>query len=253
MSEIITERDGAVVTITLNRPQRMNALTEACRFELLAVLNDAAADDIRAVVLTGAGRAFCVGQDLSAATELEDAGDTVRKTYNPIVTAIRTLDKPVIAAINGPAVGAGMGLALACDLALIADDAYFMCSFGHVALVPDTGVSSELVRRLGYVKAFELAATGRKTPASEAAALGLVNRVVPSDALHVETHSLATQLAKGPKLAQALMKELLIAALDEAPAAMLEREARSQRLAAAAPDHAEGVMAFRDKREPKFS
>jgi 2-(1,2-epoxy-1,2-dihydrophenyl)acetyl-CoA isomerase len=230
----------------------MNALTEACRLELLAALKDAAAEDVRVVVLTGVGRAFCVGQDLSAAAELEDAERTVRDTYNPLVTAIASLGKPVIAAINGPAVGAGMGLALACDLAVMADDAYLMCSFGRVALVPDTGVSRVLVRRLGYVRAFEIAATGRKISAAESAAIGLVNRVVTADLLLDEVHTLAHQLARGPKQALALTKANFVAALDEGPGQLLEREARAQGIAAASAEHAEGVAAFREKREPRF-
>lgn len=252
MLDVVTARDEAVTTISLNRSSTMNALTEACRLELLAALKDAAAEDVRVVVLTGVGRAFCVGQDLSAAAELEDAERTVRDTYNPLVTAIASLGKPVIAAINGPAVGAGMGLALACDLAVMADDAYLMCSFGRVALVPDTGVSRVLVRRLGYVRAFEIAATGRKISAAESAAIGLVNRVVTADLLLDEVHTLAHQLARGPKQALALTKANFVAALDEGPGQLLEREARAQGIAAASAEHAEGVAAFREKREPRF-
>ncbi|MFF0148424.1 short chain enoyl-CoA hydratase /enoyl-CoA hydratase [Amycolatopsis sulphurea] len=248
MPEVISLRTDAVLTITLDRPRSMNALTESCRRELLTALHGAADPAVRAVVLTGAGRAFCVGQDLSATDELVRADVTVRDTYNPLVRALKELDKPVIAAVNGPAVGAGTGLALACDLRLMAETAYFACSFSKVGLVPDTGLSHELVRSLGHARAYELAATGRTIGAAEAAQWGLVNRVVPLEALAKEAGDLAGQLSRGPGLALALTKRLFTAAAHAGGDTMLEREALSQGVAAATAEHTEGVAAFREKR-----
>ncbi|MET9970235.1 enoyl-CoA hydratase/isomerase family protein, partial [Streptomyces sp. NPDC006356] len=187
MSTVTSTSKGSVEWISLDRPDRLNALDEPTRRSLLAALNRADEDPaVRCIVLTGTGRAFCVGQDLSARHELTDAAATVHDTYNPLVTAITGMDTPVIAAVNGLAVGAGMGLALACDLVLVADTATFSCAFGKVGLVPDTGLSSVLVRALGHAHAFELAVTGRSLNAQTAHALGLVNAVVPADDLEAE-------------------------------------------------------------------
>lgn len=248
MPEVTCVRDSSVLTVILDRPRSLNALTGSCRAELLAALDSATDPAVRAVVLTGAGRAFCVGQDLAATDELAQADVTVRDTYNPLVRALKELDKPVVAAVNGPAVGAGMGLALACDLRLMADTAYFACSFSKVGLVPDTGLSYELVRRLGHARAYELAVTGRAVGAVEAEQHGLVNRVVPGDSLAKEAAELAEQLARGPGLALALTKRLFTAAAHAGTGAMLEREALSQGVAAATAEHTEGVAAFREKR-----
>lgn len=251
MSTVHAERDGAVLTITLDRPGRLNALTAETRAELLDALRSAGDFAVRAVVLAGAGRAFCVGQDLAADDELVDAAATVRDTYNPLVHAIHGLDRPVVAAVHGPAVGAGMGLALACDLRVMAESAYFACSFGTVGLVPDTGVSGELVGRLGHARAFDLAVTGRRMPAAEAQRNGLVNEVVADDAVAATAAQWARRLAEGPALALALTKRLFTAAAHLPPAELLEREALSQGVAAASAEHREGVAAFREKRPPQ--
>lgn len=252
MSEVTTGRDGAILTITLNRPQRLNALDKACRAELLAALGDAADTAVRAVVLAGAGRAFCVGQDLSATEELAAADVTVLDTYNPLVRMIRELDKPVVAAVNGPAVGAGMGLALACDLRVMAEDAYLACPFSKVGLVPDTGLSHELVRQLGYARAFQVAAIARPITAVQALEWGLVTHIAPTEAVIGEAVELARQLAKGPGLALALTKRLLTAAAHNRLDTMLRREAFSQGIAAASAEHAAGSAAFRGKHDPCY-
>jgi 2-(1,2-epoxy-1,2-dihydrophenyl)acetyl-CoA isomerase len=249
MSNVVVHRDAAVATIELNRPEQLNALNAATRKSLAAALADAADDDsVRAVVLTGAGRAFCVGQDLAAAEELADAGRTVAETYNPLVRAITGMGKPVIAAVNGPAVGAGMGLALACDVVVMTAGASFSCAFGKMALVPDTGTSWFLARRIGHARAFAAAVTGRKIDAAEALALGLANEVVPDRELRSVAAATAAELAAGPALAFALTKQLLTAAAEQPLDVILEMEARGQGQAAASADHAERRAAFLARR-----
>jgi 2-(1,2-epoxy-1,2-dihydrophenyl)acetyl-CoA isomerase len=247
-------RDGAVATLTLHRPDRLNALDRDTRWELIDALRDVAADaGVRAVVLTGTGRAFCVGQDLSAVDELDHADETVAGSYNPIGQTIAAMPKPVVAAVNGAAVGAGLGLALACDLRLAADTASFSCAFGKVGLVPDTGVSWHLVRELGYARAFQLAASGRSIAAEEAYGLGLLNEVVPADGLPRRAQDLAQHLAAGPAHALALTKRQFRAVGDISFEALLAVEARHQGAAAAHPDHLEGRTAFAEKRAPRWA
>jgi 2-(1,2-epoxy-1,2-dihydrophenyl)acetyl-CoA isomerase len=253
VSAVEVTRADAVATVTLNRPDKLNALDRATRWELTEALREVGADPgVRAVVLTGTGRAFCVGQDLAAVEELEHADETVAGSYNPIVTAIAGMAKPVVAAVNGLAVGAGMGLALACDQRLAADTAAFSCAFGKVALVPDTAVSWYLVRELGYARAYSFAATGRAIPAAEAHGLGLLNEIVPADELAEQAHGLAARLAAGPARALALTKRQFRAVSELSFEAALAVEARHQGEAAAHPDHGEGRAAFREKRPPRW-
>lgn len=248
MSAVLTsERDG-VRTIALNRPDRLNALDEPCRVELLAALEAAAAAaEVGAVVLTGEGRAFCTGQDVAASEELIDAGATVADTYNPLARAIRAMPKPVVAAVNGPAVGAGLGLALCCDLRLMAEDAYLACAFIRVGLVPDTGTSVGLLRALGHAAAFEAAVSGRKIGAQEALAARLVNEVLPGAELLAHADELATTLAAGPRPALALTKELMVAAARRDEDDVLELEARFQGTAAASEAHHAAIAAFHSR------
>jgi 2-(1,2-epoxy-1,2-dihydrophenyl)acetyl-CoA isomerase len=253
MSAVEVTRDGAVATVTLNRPEKLNALDRATRWELTGALREVAADDaVRAVVLTGTGRAFCVGQDLAAVEELEHADETVAGSYNPIAQTIADMSKPVVAAVNGAAVGAGLGLVLACDLRLAAEEASFSCAFGKVGLVPDTGVSWHLVRELGYARAFALAALGRTFTAEEARTYGLVNRVLPADQLAASARELAGLLADGPALALALTKRQFRAVGDLTFEGLLALEARHQGAAAASPDHVEGRTAFTEKRRASW-
>ncbi|MET9995022.1 enoyl-CoA hydratase-related protein [Streptomyces mutabilis] len=254
MSTVNTVRKGPVEWIVLDRPDRLNALDEPTRRALLAALLGAEEDpEVRCVVLTGSGRAFCVGQDLAARHELDDAGATVRDTYNPLVTVISTMDTPVVAAVNGLAVGAGMGLALVCDLVIAAEEASFACSFGKVGLVPDTGVSSVLVGALGHARAFDLAVTGRSLRATEAHGLGLVNAVVPAGDLEREAQARADALAAGPVTALALTKRIFRLAAHAPLAEVIAAEADAQGVAARSPEHAEGVAAFTEKRTPRFT
>jgi 2-(1,2-epoxy-1,2-dihydrophenyl)acetyl-CoA isomerase len=245
MSSVLVHDDDAVRVVTVNRPDRLNALDDECRRGLLGALETAAADDdVAVVVLTGAGRAFCTGQDVTMSDELADAGATVRETYNPLAATLRRTDKPVIAAINGPAVGAGLGLALSCDLRVMGRNAYLACSFSRVALVPDTGTTVALLRQLGHARAFEVALSGRKIGADEAAATGLVNEVVDGDDVLGRALEIARELAAGPALAFGLTKQLLVAAARVDELELLAMEARAQGTAAASADHRNAVDAF---------
>jgi 2-(1,2-epoxy-1,2-dihydrophenyl)acetyl-CoA isomerase len=247
------EREGAVATVTLDRPDAMNALTRASRRalarDLRALSGDAA---VRCVVLTGAGRAFCSGQDLREENALEDVDITIRETYVPIIEALVQMPKPVIAAINGAAVGAGLSVALACDVRYLAEDAVLMMAFSNIALVPDSGGSWFLPRIVGYARAFELAATGRRVGSEEALALGLVQRVLPRDDVLPAAHELAAALAARPTLALGWTKRLLRAAEESPLADVMELEAQLQVAAVETHDHAEGVAAFLEKRAPRF-
>jgi 2-(1,2-epoxy-1,2-dihydrophenyl)acetyl-CoA isomerase len=253
MSTVTITSSEAIATITLQRPESLNALDLPTRQALLHALVEARDDQgVRAVVITGAGRAFCSGQDLEARDELIEAGATVADTYNPLIRAITEMDKPVIGAVNGLAVGAGMGLALACDEIVMARSAFLACAFGRVGLVPDSGVTSILVQRLGHARAFELARTGRRIGGEDAFALGLINEVVDDDALGDSTAQRATQIASGPAYALALTKRLINRARTDAPNTMLDLEAVAQGAAAATTEHAEGVAAFDARRAPEY-
>ena len=250
------EIDGPVATLTLDRPESLNALTVPVKVALREALESIASDRaVRAVILTGAGRAFCAGQDL-AERESPDAAPLdveVRDRYNPIIRAIRSMGQPVIAAVNGVAAGAGASLAFACDLRIAAEEARFVLAFGRIALVPDSGATWFLPRLVGPAKAAELALVGDPLDAAEALRLGLVSKVVPVDRLLHEARAMASRLAEGAPLALALTKEALQRSstidLDEA----LEGEAKLQGIAGASADHAEGLVAFKEKRRPRFS
>jgi 2-(1,2-epoxy-1,2-dihydrophenyl)acetyl-CoA isomerase len=251
--DVVCSRDGAVLTITLSRPEVLNALTRAALGELAGALADAAGADVRAVVLTGAGRGFCVGQDLRELTGGADVGDLLRTAYHPVVEAIRTLEKPVVAAINGPAAGAGLSLALACDVRIAAEEASLVPAFSGVGLVPDAGATYHLARLLGPARAFEWVASGRPLAAREALDRGLVSEVVPGERLAAVAAERAAALAAGPTRALGLTKRLLDAAPGAPLAEQLRREAVAQVEAAATADFAEGARAFLEKRPPRFT
>jgi 2-(1,2-epoxy-1,2-dihydrophenyl)acetyl-CoA isomerase len=247
------EQRGAVTLVTLDRPEALNALTRASRLDLARDLRALAADQsVRCVVLTGSGRAFCAGQDLREPDALADVDVVIRETYIPIVKAIAEMPKPVIAALNGAAAGAGLSIALACDLRYLAEGAVLMMAFSNIGLVPDCGGSWLLPRAVGYARAFELAASGRRVPAAEALVLGLVQRVLPRDDVLPAAQQLAGQLAARPALALGWTKRLLRAAEESGLADAMEMEAQLQASAVATYDHAEGVAAFLEKREPRF-
>jgi 2-(1,2-epoxy-1,2-dihydrophenyl)acetyl-CoA isomerase len=251
--EVLVARDGAVATLTLNRPDRYNALTTSLRSRLRAELELVAADDgVRAVVLTGAGRAFCSGQDLKEFAEVADVRTAVREQYNPIIELLTGMAKPVIAAVNGPCAGAGLGFALACDVRLVADEGFLSCAFVGIGLVPDSGTSWFLTRMIGYQRALELACTGRRVGAEEACALGLALDRCPAAEIGDRAAGMAAALAAGPTRAIGLTKQLVREAQDGDLGTLLEREAELQVEAIATADHREGVAAFLEKRPPVF-
>jgi len=254
MAEVETSRDGAVLTITLNRPDVLNALNMDMHRALAAGLKDARDASVRAVVLTGAGRGFCVGQDLTEFREAPgDIGGRLREKYHPNIRAIRALEKPVIAAVNGVAAGAGMSLACACDVRLAADTASFIPAFINIGLIPDSGGSFFVTRILGPARAFEWLASGKKLSAAEAHAWGLVSEVLELEALPGRASELAAQLADLPTRGIGMTKRLLDHAVDSSLEDQLEREAQLQTAATQTDDFREGVSAFLEKRPPRFS
>ncbi len=253
---IIRVTADGVLTLTLNRPDALNAFTVEMKEGLLAAVKDAARDrDVRVVVLTGAGRAFSAGQDLKErqGPDANDLGTELRTRYNPIILAMRRLEKPIIGAINGVAAGAGMSLALACDIVIASDRATFMQAFTRVGLVPDTGSTWFLSRLAGYARAAEMMFSAEPVDAATAERIGLVNRVVPADELAAVANSMAVKLASSAPLALALTKRALNRALDSSLEEALEFEAQLQSVAGRSSDHREGTAAFVEKRPAKFS
>lgn len=254
---VLYQVDGAVATITFNRPDRMNALDLATKEALLAALRKAGADDaVRAVVLTGTGRAFCVGQDLREhSSNLLNGGDvstTVREHYNPITLAISTMAKPVIAALNGVAAGAGAGFAFACDLRIAADTAAFNLAFAGVALNADSGASWTLPNLVGRAKALELLLLPEIIAVAKAAELGLVTEIVPGAELAGRVAALAAKLAAGPTVCYASLRESVNFAAAHTLPESLEFEDAMQTRCGQTKDHLEAVQAFLEKRPPEF-
>ena len=254
MAEVELTRAGAVLTITLNRPDVLNALNRAVHAGIAAGLEEAKDPSVRAVVITGAGRGFCCGQDLQEfSSGAGDVAQNLRDTYHRNVLAIRALEKPVIAAVNGPAAGAGMSLALACDARIAADSASFVPAFIKIGLVPDSGGTWLVRRLLGAARAFEWLTTGRRVDADEARSWGLVNEVVPAAQLATRAHEVAELFAAMPTRAVWETKRLLDAAEDTTFEEQLELEARAQADLTQTPDFTEGVAAFLEKRDAHFT
>ena len=251
---IIVEQDGGVMTITLNRPDVLNAVNDQLARELHDALRQASREAaVRALVLTGAGRGFCSGQDLRGqAAEDRSYREHLRATYNPVILLLRTIEKPVIAAVNGVAAGAGMSLALAADLRIASEKASFIEVFARVGLIPDSGSTYLLTRLVGLGKALELCYTTDPVDAQEALRLGLVNRVVSHEELLPATMALAARLAAGPTRAYGLTKRAVTHGLHAPLDAALEYEAYLQDVAGHSVDHREGVAAFLEKRTPKY-
>jgi 2-(1,2-epoxy-1,2-dihydrophenyl)acetyl-CoA isomerase len=254
MAEVETRRDGGVMTITLNRPEVFNAFNAALHARLADALAEAADSEVRAVVITGAGRGFCAGQDLTEFREVAaDIRERLEQTYHPNIRAIRALEKPVIAAVNGPAAGAGLSLAAACDLRIAADSATFVPGFVGIGLVPDSGGSYFIVRLLGVARAFHWMTTNRRLSAAEAVQWGFVNEVVEADSLAPRVAEVAANYASLPTKAIGMTKRLFDhaerATLDE----QLSLEAQLQSAATQTEDFREGVNAFLEKRPPSFS
>ena len=246
-------REGAVQTITLNRPDVMNAFNRALHAGLRDALKQARDPEVRAVVITGAGRGFCAGQDLTEFSDVPNIDDSLRATYHPNVLAVRALEKPVIAAVNGACAGAGLSLACACDLRIAADNAVFVPGFIGIGLVPDSGGSYFIHRILGAPRAFEWMASNRRLTAAEAHAWGIVSEVVEADSFAARTAELAATYAAMPTRAVSMTKRLFDNAAHATLDEQLELEAQLQQAATQTNDFREGVTAFGEKRPPSFS
>jgi 2-(1,2-epoxy-1,2-dihydrophenyl)acetyl-CoA isomerase len=254
MAEVLTSREGAVLTITLNRPEVFNAFNRALHAALREALVEAADPEVRAVVITGAGRGFCSGQDLKEFSDLPGGGirTALEETYHPNIRAIRALEKPVLAAVNGPAAGAGLSLAAACDVRVASDAATFVPGFIGIGLVPDSGGSWFIHRLLGYARAFEWMVSNRRLSAEEALAWGLVSEVAAADGFEERVAALAEWYAGLPTRGVAMTKQLFEHAFEASLEDQLELEAELQEAATQTEDFAEGVRAFVDKRPPEF-
>jgi 2-(1,2-epoxy-1,2-dihydrophenyl)acetyl-CoA isomerase len=253
---VIYEMYDQVALITLNRPQRRNAMDQALNRDLLAAILQAANDtSVRAVVLTGAGQGFCAGADLTLFQPVptpEQVYDMILTYYQPMMLALLEMRKPTIAAVNGAAAGAGASLALACDLRVLAHDANILMAFSNIGLVPDAGATWFLARQVGYGRAYEITAEGRRIPAERCLELGLANKVVPADALREQALEWAQRLAQRPTLALGFTKHALQHALLNDLASTIEFEARLQQQTIVSHDFMEGVLAFMQKRPPEF-
>jgi 2-(1,2-epoxy-1,2-dihydrophenyl)acetyl-CoA isomerase len=258
MDTVIVDRRGAELRITLNRPDAMNAWDKQLGIELRAAVEEAAGDDgVRVVVITGAGRAFSSGADLKAGFDPTpeghpDVGTALRERYHPIIAGLRRMPKPVLAAVNGPAVGIGCSLALVSDLVIARESAYFLLAFVNIGLVPDGGSSLFLPTRVGFARAAEIAMLGERIPARRALEWGLINRVVADDEFDAAVDELAARLASGPTRAYAGIKEQLNEWLYSRMDAQLELEAAIQQRSAESGDFGEGVRAFLEKRPAAF-
>jgi 2-(1,2-epoxy-1,2-dihydrophenyl)acetyl-CoA isomerase len=253
------ERDGATLVLTLNRPARFNAFTVELHALLAAALDEAASDDaVRAIILTGAGRGFCAGQDLSdravaPGDSRPDLGESLEKRYNPLIRRIRALDKPMIAAVNGVAAGAGANIALACDIVLAARSASFLQAFARIGLIPDSGGTWTLPRLIGEARARAAILLAEPISAEQAEAWGMIWKAVADDHLMAEARALASRLAAGPTYGYGLAKRALAASPNQSLEAQLNLERDLQRLAGASDDYLEGVRAFSEKRPPRFT
>jgi 2-(1,2-epoxy-1,2-dihydrophenyl)acetyl-CoA isomerase len=254
VAEVETSRDGGVLTITLNRPEAYNAFTTSMHAALHEALDEARAADVRAVVITGAGKGFCAGQDMK---EFESVGGDIAEhleaSYHPNVRSIRALDKAVIAAVNGAAAGAGLSLACACDIRIAADSAAFVPGFIGIGLVPDAGGTFFIARLLGPSRSFAWMTSNRRLTAAEAQAWGLVDEVVEADALQTRAAELAATYAEGPTAGIGMTKRLFDRAARSSLDEQLALEAELQSAATKTADFREGVSAFLEKRPPRFT
>jgi 2-(1,2-epoxy-1,2-dihydrophenyl)acetyl-CoA isomerase len=253
---IIAAADRGILRLTLNRPDRLNAFIPAMHTALRRRLEDARYDDsIRAILLTGAGRGFCAGQDLEDPTmagPAPDLGLALESYYNPLIHLLRSIEKPVVCAVNGVAAGAGANIALACDIVLAARSAKFIQAFARLGLVPDAGGTWTLTRFLGEPRAKALALTGDPIDADTAAAWGLIWKSIPDDDLMPQAEALVGQFANGPTKGYGLTKRAIQTASENTLEQQLNLERDLQRLAGHTADYMEGVTAFREKRKPVF-
>jgi 2-(1,2-epoxy-1,2-dihydrophenyl)acetyl-CoA isomerase len=251
--EVLSSRDGAVLTITLNRPDVYNAINRAMHEGLAAALSAAGDPAVRAVVLTGAGRGFCAGQDLREFESLPGGvREALEQTYHPNIRALRALEKPVLAAVNGPVAGAGLSLACACDVRVGSSDATFVPGFIGIGLVPDAGSTWFIHRLLGFSRAFEWMVSNRRLSADEALDWGLLSEVIPAEAFEERVRELAAWYAALPTRAVAMTKQLFEHAYAAPLDRQLELEATLQQAATQTEDFGEGVQAFLEKRPAEF-
>ncbi|MFN0177942.1 MAG: enoyl-CoA hydratase-related protein [Gemmatimonadales bacterium] len=250
---ILFERRDGVARLTLNRPDVLNSFNDGMFARFHALLDEVRADrSLRAMYLTGAGRGFCAGQDISGTAPMGDLAAHLDHSWNPIAKGIRTLDIPVVCAVNGVAAGAGANLALACDFVLAAEESAFIQAFINIGLVPDTGGSWSLPHLVGRARATAALMLGEKIPAKQAAEWGMIYRAVPLTSLEADAWALATRLAAMPTLALGLTKRLIEAASTNTFAQQLATEGEFQNICGKSRDHTEGVTAFREKRKPAF-
>lgn len=251
---------NGVLVITLNRPEKLNAFDDDLSFELIDALKQAERDTkVRSILLTGAGRGFCAGQDLDSRSisasngAMPHLGESIRKRYLPIIHKLRTLEKPIVCAINGVAAGAGASVAFACDYRIASDSASFVQAFIKVGLIPDSGACFLLPRLIGAGRAMDLMMTGRKVDAQEALEMGLVNETCPPDLLMDKALAFCQTLAAGPTKAYGLLKRAVNRAMTMDLETYLHYEADLQEIAGRTTDYKEGVAAFLEKRTPVFS
>lgn len=253
MTELLLQQEGGILTLTLNRPQNLNALTTSVLDQLAAALLDADHSSVRVVVLRGAGRGFCAGQDLGEWDGEPTPSFRQHLThYNRVIEALVHLPKPVVAAVQGVAAGAGLSLALACDLRVASSQAFFTTGFSKIGLVPDSGMTYTLPRLIGWGRAAEWMLTSRRIDANEAFQLGLVSQVWQPDVFEAELERLIAGLAQGPTQGFALIKQGLRHSATASLSEVLENESLLQEMAGQTHDHREGVKAFREKRLPQF-
>ncbi len=255
---VLVENHGPLTEITLNRPDRLNSFNEEMHLALRTAIDTAEKSDARAILITGAGRGFCAGQDLgdrdpSKMDGPPDLGETLTKFYNPLIRKLKALHIPVICAVNGVAAGAGANIALACDIVLAAQSAKFIQSFAKVGLVPDGGGTWSLTRLIGEARAKALALTAEPLTAEQAADWGLIWKAVPDADLMADARALGAQLAAGPTVGLGLTKQAIQAASTQSLDEQLDLEAEYQRICGATPDYAEGVSSFLEKRAPIFT
>lgn len=257
---ISTSLTDGIFRLTLNRPDRLNAFTIPMHAELRVALDQAVAQGARALVLTGAGRGFCAGQDLNErktivdpAGPAPDLSEGLRTRFNPLIAAMRALPFPTIASVNGVAAGAGVGFALSCDLVLAARSASFLLAFARIGLAPDAGSSFFLLQALGRARATEMMMLADPLPAPQAEAWGLIHRAVDDDALPAETDALAQRLAAGPTGSYREIRRLVDAGAGSTLAEQMEHEAESQGRLGRSSDYREGVGAFLQKRKAAFT
>ncbi len=255
MSTVLLQKENGVGYITLNRPEKYNSYNRDMAVELQAALDHCADDEeVRCIYLTGAGKGFCAGQDLSEATNPspEDLDRMVREHYNATILRLRNIEKPIIAAVNGVAAGAGANIALACDIVLAAESASFIQAFSKIGLIPDSGGTYFLPRLIGMQRASALMITGDKVTAADAVAMGMIYKCYADDAFEAESRKMAMTLAQMPTKGIGLTKRLLNQTYGNSVEAQLSRERETQVMAGSSHDFKEGVQAFLEKRKPVF-